>query len=175
MAKTRATVPVGQAVRVARAAKRAPATPQPAEPVSSSAVDAFLARIGTEFEGLSRQLKQIARYVEQHRDHIALERIQDVAARCDVQPSAVIRFAKHFGYSGWSEMQKIFRDGVAQRIAPSRNYQERIREAIDSATGRLSAADIAHEFISGSIAGLQELQRDLHPTTFDEAVELLAR
>ena len=155
--------------------KKASADRGNGEPVSSSsAVDAFLARIGSDFESLSRQLKQIARYVEQHRDHIALERIQDVAARCDVQPSAVIRFAKHFGYSGWSEMQKIFRDGVVQRIAPSRNYQERIREAMVSASGRLSAADIAHEFISGSIAGLQELQRDLHPTTFGEAVDLLA-
>src|SRR5262249_4027856 len=104
MAKTRATVSASQAVQAARAAKRADRAPdEAAEPVSSPAVDSFLARIGADFESLSRQLKQIARYVEQHRDHIALERIQDVAARCDVQPSAVIRFAKHFGYSGWSE------------------------------------------------------------------------
>jgi DNA-binding MurR/RpiR family transcriptional regulator len=151
-----------------------PSIRKPATPTASATVDSFLARIGGEFEQLSRQLKQIAKYVEQHRDHIALERVQDVAARCAVQPSAVIRFAKHFGFSGWSEMQKIFRDGVAQRIAPSRNYQERIREAIDSAQGRLTAADIAQEFISGSIAGLQELQRDLHPSTFGEAVDLLA-
>jgi len=139
-----------------------------------SAAEQLLKSIRDEFEALSRQLKVIARYVEQNRDHIGLDRIQDVAERCGVQPSAVIRFAKHFGFSGYSGMQKIFRDGIARQIAPNRDYQARIRSLIEAAQGRLSSADIAHEFIGGSIAGMQELQRDLHSTVFDEAVAMLA-
>lgn len=140
----------------------------------SPAVDALLARIGAEFNALSRQLKLIARYVEQHRDHLGLEKIQDVAARCGVQPSAVVRFAKHFGFSGYSELQKLFRDGLSRQIAPARNYQARIREVMAQAEGRLSSADIAYEFIGGAIAGMQELQRDLHGSTLGDAVDLLA-
>jgi DNA-binding MurR/RpiR family transcriptional regulator len=140
----------------------------------STAVDKFLAQVSAEFESLSKQLKVIARYVERHRDQLGLERIQDVAERCDVQPSAVVRFAKHFGFSGYSEMQGIFREGIKQQIAPNRNYQARIREVIQRAKGRLSSADIADEFIAGSIAGMQELQRDLHSSSLDDAVELLA-
>jgi DNA-binding MurR/RpiR family transcriptional regulator len=143
-------------------------------PPEITTVDELLKKISAEYEKLSRQLKVIANYVERHRDHLALERIQDVAGRCEVQPSAVIRFAKHFGFSGYSEMQKIFREGIAQQIAPSRNYQARIRQVIDTAQGRLSSADIAHEFIGGSIAGMQELQRDLHSSAFTAAVDLLA-
>lgn len=146
-----------------------PNTPPPA------AVDAFLAQVSAEFHGLSKQLKLIARHVEKHRDHLGLERIQDVAERCGVQPSAVIRFAQHFGFSGYSEMQKLFRDGIRQALAPGGNYQARIRDVIERAHGQLSPADIAHEFIGGSIAGMQELQRDLHGSTFAEAVALLAR
>src|SRR5262245_54071099 len=78
-----------------------------------TAVDALVERIGAEFNDLSKQLKAIAHYVEQHRDHLGLEKIQDVAARAGVQPSAVVRFAKHFGYSGWTELQKVFRDGLS--------------------------------------------------------------
>jgi DNA-binding MurR/RpiR family transcriptional regulator len=141
---------------------------------SNPVAEQLLADIGDAYESLSRQLKQIARYVEQHRDHIGLDRIQDVAQRCEVQPSAVIRFAKRFGFSGYSEMQKIFRDGIAQQIAPSRNYQVRIRRVIEQAQGRLSSADIADEFIGGSIAGMQEFKRDLHSSVFDDAVALLA-
>lgn len=141
---------------------------------SNPAAAQLLADIGDAYESLSRQLKQIAHYVEQHRDHIGLDRIQDVAQRCEVQPSAVIRFAKRFGFSGYSEMQKIFRDGIAQQIAPSRNYQVRIRRVIEQAQGRLSSADIADEFIGGSIAGMQEFKRDLHSSVFDDAVALLA-
>lgn len=148
------------------------------DPATSAAprpdADRLVKRITGEFETLSRQLKLIARYIEQHRDHIGLERIQDVAQRCGVQPSAVIRFAKRFGFSGYTEMQKIFRDGIAKQIAPNRDYQARIRGLIAAAQGQLSGADIAHEFIGGSVTGMQELQRDLHSTVFDEAVALLA-
>lgn len=162
----------------ARPAKRpaaaAPKTKKLAAAPTPSPAEQLLKSIREAFDSLSRQLKVIARYVEQHRDHIGLDRIQDVAERCGVQPSAVIRFAKHFGFSGYTEMQKIFRDGIAKQIAPNRDYQARIRSLIEAAQGQLSSADIAHEFIGGSIAGMQELQRDLHSTVFDEAVAMLA-
>ena len=38
-------------------------------------------------------------------------------------------------------------------IAPGRNDQARIRSVVANARGRLTSADIAHEFIGGSIAG----------------------
>ena len=152
----------------------APYTPETGA-YSQSDADVLIRRITTEFESLSRQLKLIARYIEENRAHIGLDRIQDVAERCGVQPSAVIRFAKRFDFSGYTEMQKIFRDGIARQIAPQRDYQARIRSLIAAAQGQLSSADIAHEFIGGSLTGMQELQRDLHSTVFDEAVELLVK
>ena len=124
-------------------------------------VAAFLHRITAEYEQLSRQLKLIARHVEAHRDHLGLEGIQDVAAQCGVQPSAVVRFAKHFGFSGFTEMQRLFRQGLSEQIAPSRNYSRRLRDVIESGSGSLSEAEIAHEFLRGSIAGMQELQQSL--------------
>ena len=148
-------------------------TKTPAPP-AAPAVDALLERISAEFNDLSRQLKLIARYVEQHRDHLGLERIQDVAERSGVQPSAVVRFAKHFGFSGYTELQKIFRDGLSHRLAPDHNYQARIRDVIDHAQGGLSSADIACEFIGGAISGMRELERGVRGSALDAAVELLA-
>jgi DNA-binding MurR/RpiR family transcriptional regulator len=136
-------------------------------------VEQLLKRVSQEYEDLSKQLKVIARHVEQHRDHLGLEGIQDVAAQCGVQPSAVVRFAKHFGFSGYTELQRIFRDGLSRQIAPSRNYKARIRDVIESGAGSLSAAEIAHEFLGGSIAGMQELQNSLNGPHFKKAVDLL--
>ena len=51
---------------------------------SHPAAERLLKAIQDEFESLSRQLKLIARHVEKHRDHIGLDRIQDVAERCGV-------------------------------------------------------------------------------------------
>lgn len=138
-------------------------------------VDVLVQRITDAYPDLSRQLKQIARHVERHRDLIGLEKIEDIAARCDVHPSAIVRFAKYFGYSGYRALQKVFRDGLAQQIEPSHNYQDRIQEMIEQRSERLSSADIAHEFIGGAIESMYQLQRDLPGPALHEAVELLAQ
>jgi DNA-binding MurR/RpiR family transcriptional regulator len=137
---------------------------------SKLTVDQLLKRISEEYEVLSKQLKVIARHVEQHRDHLGLEGIQEMAAQCGVQPSAVVRFAKHFGFSGFTEMQRIFREGLARQIAPSRNYKARIRDVIEAGAGNLSSV----EFLAGSVAGMQELDAGLHGPSFKKAVDLLA-
>jgi DNA-binding MurR/RpiR family transcriptional regulator len=137
-------------------------------------VEQLLKAISSEFESLSKQLKVIARYVEAHRDHLGLEGIQDVAAACDVQPSAVVRFAKHFGFSGFSEMQKLFREVISKQISPGRSYKARIRDVIEAGAGTLTSAAIAHEFLAGSIAGMQELQDGLDAIAFKKAVDLMA-
>ncbi|MEN9396154.1 MAG: hypothetical protein RLZ81_684 [Pseudomonadota bacterium] len=140
---------------------------------SMTTAEDLRSRIATEYESLSVQLKKIARYVDEHGDHIGLDGIQEMASRCGVQPSAVIRFAKHFGFSGFSEMQSLFREGISRQIAPTRNYQTRIREAIESGSRRLTNAEIAHEFMAGSLGAMQELQQQLDEQAFEAAVKLL--
>ena len=153
---------------------------QAAATSTATTVEQLIRRISNDYESLSKQLKIIARYIEQHKDHIGLDGIQQVALQCDVQPSAVVRFAKHFGYSGFSEMQAIFREGISKQLAPSRTYQSRIRDIIASDTGgnngssSLSSIEIASEFLAGSLAGMQELQSGIHAPSFKTAVEILA-
>ena len=144
---------------------------------AATSVEPLIRRISDEYETLSKQLKIIARYIEQHKDHIGLDGIQQVAMQCGVQPSAVVRFAKHFGYSGYSEMQAIFREGISRQLAPSRTYQSRIRDIISSdkdGVSSLSSTEIASEFLTGSLAGMQELKNGIHAPSFKQAVDLLA-
>ena len=146
---------------------------KPSKP--STPVDEFLQRLVREHGQLSRQLKLIGTYVEQHRDHVGLDRIQDIADQCCVQPSAVVRFAKHFGFSGFSGMQALFRAGISTQIAPSRSYQNRIREAVAHSDRPLDSVGIAQEFVGGAVAGLEELRRQLSDLPIDRSVDLLAQ
>ncbi|CAN7759151.1 MULTISPECIES: MurR/RpiR family transcriptional regulator [unclassified Variovorax] len=152
-------------------------TPPAAQPVTAAGAHAsaedFLQAVRAGYEGLSRQLKLIARYVETSRDRLALDGVQETARQCGVQPSAVVRFAKHFGFSGFSEMQALFRAGAAQRLAPHRDYQERIRSLVGAGAAPITAARIAHEVIGGSIESMQALQASLPDERFDAAVELM--
>jgi DNA-binding MurR/RpiR family transcriptional regulator len=137
-------------------------------------VEQFLQRITQEYDSLSKRLKAIAHYVEMHRGHLGLEGIQSLAEQCGVQPSAVVRFAQHFGFSGFSEMQRLFRDGLAEQIAPGRAYNLRLRDLIESGSSSLQPEQIADEFINGSIAGMQQLRQTLDQKAFAHAVEMLA-
>jgi len=145
------------------------ATPHP------SSEKALLDAISRDFETLSRQLKLIAKHVELNRTQIALQSVQEIAATCGVQPSAVVRFAKHFGFDGYTSLQKIFREGLAQQISPARSYQGRMRHAIELGARNLTSTDIAHALIGGSIAGLEEMQGALDASVFEAAVDLLAK
>ena len=135
--------------------------------------DQLIKRISTEFETLSKQLKVIALHIEKNRDHVGIEGIQEMATQCGVQPSAVVRFAKHFGFSGFSELQAIFRENLSRQLAPSRNYKARIRDLIESGSTDLSSVDIAREFLAGSVAGMHELESSLDGAALKKAVDLL--
>lgn len=141
----------------------------------ASGVNQFIARVTEEYDTLSKQLKVIAKYVERNPDHVGLEGIQELASHCQVQPSAVVRFAKHFGFSGFSEMQAIFREGLTRQLAPNRNYRTRIRDIIESGSGSLSSVEIAREFLAGSQAGMHELEVNLDEAAFEKAVDMLRK
>jgi len=136
-------------------------------------VDQLMQRIKEDFESLPRQLQGVARYLEQHRGSIMVRRVNEIAGGCGVHPSAVVRFAQRFGYSGFTQMQAVFRTAYTERTAPSRSYEERIRTVI-AQSQPMPAASIAARFIDASRAGLDELSHGLDEKRFDKAVDLLA-
>src|SRR3546814_7460630 len=90
------------------------------------------------YDGLSRRLQQIARYVLDHPNEVALETLAVIAQRADVQPSAIVRFAKGFGFAGASQMQRLFRDGLLSENA-ALGYGERVRQRSEEHTSELQS------------------------------------
>ncbi|MBN3807637.1 MurR/RpiR family transcriptional regulator [Paraburkholderia sp. Ac-20347] len=138
-------------------------------------IEDFLQRITSEYDGLSKRLKAIARHVETHGDRLGLEGVQSLAEQCGVHPSAIVRFAQQFGFSGFSEMQRLFREGLVEQIAPARAYDLRLRDVIESGSSNLRPEQIADEFLAGSIAGMQQLRQTLDQQAFAHAVDMLAQ
>lgn len=160
--------------------------PPPAAPRGAP----LMQRIRDEMPQLSRQLKAIARYVLQHADHLVLERIQDVAERCGTQPSAVVRFAKHFGFHGFQELKQAFGDAaLRQRLGPRPDIRERLRPHLSAATATAAAdgpaatgtqagpdgTETAFDVIDGACAGVKQLQRQIRAEDLRHALGGLAR
>ena len=138
-------------------------------------VDELIEKIAKAYDSLPRQLKSIATYIEEHRSSVMMDRVSDIAQACNVHPSAVVRFSKHFGFSGFSDMQAIFRRAYTERVAPIQGYQQRVRKLIASNRARLRGSEIAREFIDGSRRGLEELASGLNVQAFNEALDLLLK
>lgn len=138
-------------------------------------VDELLQRIADEYDELPRQLQGVATYIEQHRANIMVQRINEVADGCGVHASAVVRFAQRFGYSGYSEMQAVFRSAYTEAVTPARSYQQRIRKVIANESAPMTTAQMALRFIDASRAGLDELAGEFDSKAFDEAVDLLVK
>lgn len=142
---------------------------------STMTVDTLMHQIADGYESLSRQLKVIAKYVEQHRSSLMLKRISEIAAECGVQPSAIVRFAKHFGFSGFTEMQEIFRQSYTGQGGANQDYQQRVRKLITSRDRKLGSGDLTREFVDACRGGLDELAAGLDDEQIDRAVALLQK
>ncbi|CAB3793378.1 HTH-type transcriptional regulator MurR [Pararobbsia alpina] len=142
---------------------------------TSAAVEALMRRIADEFDTLPRQLKNIAKYVEQNRASVMVDRTSDIAGECGVHPSAVVRFAQRFGFTGFSDFQSMFRQAYAEQSAPAQSYQQRIRKLIDGKPGKVSGGMLAREFIAASRSGLDELEQGFDDAQFEAAVNLLVK
>lgn len=146
----------------------------PEVPVAPTTAEELRAEIVLRYESLSKRLKQIARYVLDEPNDIALETLAVIAARCDVQPSAIIRFAKTFGFEGASQMQRLFRDGLLSNNV-ALGYSERVRQLNDatSADGA-EPADLLAEFVEGNMLALQNLLQTVGKADMRAAVDLIA-
>ncbi|MBF6033776.1 MurR/RpiR family transcriptional regulator [Pseudomonas sp. P155] len=133
----------------------------------------LLQLITDEYDALPRQLKRIASYISQQSDRIMVDRISDIARECEVHPSAIVRFSQRFGFSGFSEMQALFRSAYTHKASPVQNYQQRIRSMIADQSQQASAGDLARECIDATRSGIERLGRELDDAAFEKAVDLI--
>lgn len=142
----------------------------PAPASAPATIDDFRDRLAQVGDDLPRRLRQCADYIAAHTDRIAVSTVAELAAGADVPPSAVMRFCQILGFSGFSEMQKLFREAYAPGFP---DYATRLRNLKDSAGG--SPAAIVAEFVEAGRLSLEALTKTLDETALNTAVSVLAQ
>lgn len=69
---------------------------------------------------MPKKLRQIAIFMWQHADDVALGTSASVALQAGVQPSTLVRFAQSLGFSGFSDLQELFKAHVKSSLPTSR-------------------------------------------------------
>ena len=135
-------------------------------------VEDLIQRVAREYDDLSKQLKLIAQYITEHRQQMVVVRIRDVADACGVQPSAVVRFAQHFGFSGYSDLQAVFRDAYASGTTAG-SYHQRLQAVISDHPAQMQSSELARSFLETCQAGIGTMKTDLDDRAFEKAVTIL--
>src|SRR5262245_10831336 len=135
--------------------------------------DSLRARLGARYDQLTPHLQRVGRLALEDPNVFALETVAAIAARARVQPSTIVRFAKEFGYSGFSQMQRVFK---LRLIEGQPLYRERVyaREHTGPRPLGTEPQAILKEFVDASIGSLKELSSAIRGADMDRAVELLA-
>ena len=143
------------------------------ERVPFDSVDSFLAAVAAQYEALPRQLKAVAQHIETNKARMVVTRITDIASTCGVQPSAVTRFAQRFGFSGFAELQELFRKTFREVTAPAASYARRIRSMVDA--GRLAGdpGGVLRQLLLANQGAIEEFMLHLDDGTLKQAVGLL--
>ena len=130
--------------------------------------DSLRHEIHERYERLSPHLRRIAQSALDDPNGFALATVASIAGAVEVQPSSVIRFAKTFGYSGFTDMQRVFR---VRLVEGAPQYRERILE--QRAAGRPPRPDdplaTLHEFADANIEALARLKAEIRPEDLERA------
>ncbi len=133
-------------------------------------VDEFRERLTQITPDLPRRLRQCADYIAAHSDRIAVSTVAELAAGADVPPSALMRFCQIIGFSGFSEMQKLFREAYAPGWP---DYSTRLRNLKEGGAG--SPAALLAEFIEAGRLSLESLAKTVDETALADAVQTLSK
>ena len=132
-------------------------------------VDEFRDRLLAVSDGLPKRLRQCADYLAMNTDKIAVSTVAELSQNAGVQPSAFMRFCQLMGFSGFSELQKIFRQDYTQRWP---NYSTRL-DALRAETGG-KPHDLLVEFVETGRASLESLLTTVDADALQNAVDILA-
>ncbi|MCV6574725.1 MAG: MurR/RpiR family transcriptional regulator [Cohaesibacter sp.] len=121
-------------------------------------------------ETMPKRLRQCADYVLEHSDKIAVSTVSQLAQEAGVQPSAFMRFCQLLGFSGFSEMQRLFRDSFKQAWP---DYSTRLQNLQDGHADEPAA--LLADFVEAGRISLERLLVSVDEESLRASVDLLSK
>ncbi len=126
------------------------------------------------YDGLSRSYRQIARYLTQNPNDVAIQSINAIAVKCGVHASSLVRFAQLFGYQGFKELQILFQDRLATAAPGFEARVDAIKSEL-SLHARPGMSGFLGDLVARDISSLHGLLEDTDEADFTRAIDLLER
>lgn len=121
---------------------------------------------------LPKRLRQVAIFIWQHPAAVALGTVTSIASEAEVQPSTLVRFAQTFGYSGFSDLQEVFKSHLAEGGLGGATGWRVEAQPGDEQHGE--AARLVDGFLAASAASLSRVRDRLDLSRLEEMARSLA-
>ena len=115
--------------------------------------DQLREQIIAQFDTLSAQLQQAARYLLEHPEEVALVSMREVARHAAVQPATMTRLAKVLGFQGYNDIRTHYAQTLRRR---GDGFADKVRQQSSAATGA-TERDIAQQMLQGLSAQIASL------------------
>jgi len=132
-------------------------------------------QIRTRYGDLSKRLQQVASYVLENNNSLALDTIAVIATQADVPPSTLIRFAKAFEFNGFNEMKQLFRQGI---IEETESYTDRVRllkKTEPNQQSREKPLHVLQEFARVNSQAMNQLAMQTPEIKLESAIDILSK
>lgn len=123
------------------------------------------------FDGMSKTYQQIAEYLTQNPNEVAVLSVNASAAQCGIHASSFVRFAQALGYSGFKDLQALFQRRLST-AAPGFEARKRALEGDLRQHGGI-APDALRDLVVRDIASLQDLLDRTDPEAMTRAAEMI--
>lgn len=135
-------------------------------------LEEFQSQLALAHVKLSRRLKEVSQYVTEQPQSIAVDTAAVIAEKSGVHASTLVRFANHFGFNGFTELQKLYKQAVHNQYV---DYGSRIRwhNTSTKTSPTVTPTSLLDEFTDANMAAMAQLKSTVLPESLDAAVELL--
>ena len=140
-----------------------------AAPAAPDTIESLFRLVAGRAEEMPRRLRQCAEFIVRYPDRVAVSTVAELAAAAEVQPSALMRFCQELGFSGFSQMQRLFRDDYSRKWP---DYSTRLQSLRD--TGERRPEVLLAEFVEAGRASLERLMGTVDPGALERAVAVLS-
>ncbi len=127
----------------------------------------------------SKRLEQVARFFLNHPEEVAINTLVRLAEQARVPPATITRFTKELGFSGFAELQSVFRERL---LGPRLPYAARMAEpGMRPGSDVIGAADLDQpdhvfgSFVQAAVQSLLRIEEGLDRAQLDAFVDVLAK
>ena len=137
-----------------------------------SSYEELIQAIHGRYDRMSKSYQKIAVYLTQNPNDVAVLSVGAIADQCSIHASNLVRFAQALGFTGFKELQQLFR---ARLTTAAPGFDARIRALESELGGREDHSELGflRDLVVRDISSLQDLLTETSLDQISRAVALM--